>query len=311
MANEITAFGLQTDLRLAQMISQEVRLLINDTSNLRNSPYMDYVGSINGLGSDTIRVRQAAYGRDLFSEFSDATEKDQVTETALTDASVDVAVKRLAMAFAITDMASMTGLGGANEVDPFRLAQAIATSYDASFASMTASTFSSFSNAIAGGTSLAVDDFMNAYQQLQTASSNRGVDGPFVAVLHPKQFNELQDSINALTGGALVFQPALGADVMGAKGKGFKGSFLGVDIYTSSYITDDSTNFKAAMWGPGAIGYADGSPAIMTSETMSMGPVTIEMDRDARKAVTRVVGHAYLGLSILENDRGVRIESNI
>jgi hypothetical protein len=65
------------------------------------------------------------------------------------------------------------------------------------------------------------------------------------------------------------------------------------------------------MWGPGAIGYADGSPAIMTSETMSMGPVTIEMDRDARKAVTRVVGHAYLGLSILENDRGVRIESNI
>jgi hypothetical protein len=126
MANEITAFGLQTDLRLAQMISQEVRLLINDTSNLRNSPYMDYVGSINGLGSDTIRVRQAAYGRDLFSEFSDATEKDQVTETALTDASVDVAVKRLAMAFAITDMASMTGLGGANEVDPFRLAQAIA-----------------------------------------------------------------------------------------------------------------------------------------------------------------------------------------
>ena len=311
MANEITAFNLQTDLRLAQMISQEVRLLINDTSNLRNSPYMDYVGSINGLGSDTIRVRQAAYGRDLFSEFSDATEDQQVTETALTDASVDVAVKRLAMAFAITDMASMTGLGGANEVDPFRLAQAIATSYDASFASLTASTISSFSNIVAGGTSLSVDDFMNAYQQLQTASSNRGVDGPFVAVLHPKQFNQLQDSINALTGGALVFQPALGADVMGAKGKGFKGSFLGVDIFTSSYTIDDGVDFKGAMWGPGAVGYADGSPAIMTSETMSMGPVTIEMDRDARRAITRVVGHAYLGLSILENDRGVRIESNI
>ena len=77
MANEITAFNLQTDLRLAQMISQEVRLLINDTSNLRNSPYMDYVGSINGLGSDTIRVRQAAYGRDLFSEFSDANEEQR------------------------------------------------------------------------------------------------------------------------------------------------------------------------------------------------------------------------------------------
>ena len=47
----ITAYGLQTDLRLAQMISQEVRLLLNDTMNLRNSPYIDYVGSINSMGS--------------------------------------------------------------------------------------------------------------------------------------------------------------------------------------------------------------------------------------------------------------------
>ena len=307
----ITAYGLQTDMRLAQMISQEVRLLLNDTMNLRNSPYIDYVGSINGMGSDTIRVRQAGYGRNLFSEFADATEADAVTPAALADASVDVAVKRLALAFAVSDMASMTGLAGANEVDPFRLAQAIATSYEASFASMTAATFSSFSNAIAGGTTLAVDDFMNAYQQLQVASTNRGVDGPFVSVLHPKQFNELQDSINSLTGGALVFQPALGADIMGAKGKGYKGSFLGVDIYTSSYITDDGANFKAAMWGPGAIGYANGSPSIIGSETMSMGEVTVEMERDSLKALTNVVGHAYLGLSILENDRGVRIESNI
>lgn len=307
----ITAYGLQTDLRLAQMISQEVRLLLNDTMNLRNSPYIDYVGSINGMGSDTIRVRQAGYGRNLFSEFADATEANAVTPAALADASVDVAVKRLALAFAVSDMASMTGLAGANEVDPFRLAQAIATSYEASFAAMTATTITSFSNAIAGGTTLAVDDFMNAYQQLQTASSNRGVDGPFVSVLHPKQFNELQDSINALTGGALVFQPALGADIMSAKGKGFKGSFLGVDIYTSSFIEDDGANFKAAMWGPGALGYANGSPSIIGSETMNMGEVTVEMERDSLKALTNVVGHAYLGLSILENDRGVRIESNI
>jgi hypothetical protein len=307
----ITAFGLQTDLRLAQMISQEVRLLLNDTMNLRNSPYIDYVGSINGMGSDTIRVRQAGYGRNLFSEFADATEADAVSPAALADASVDVAVKRLALAFAVSDMASMTGLAGANEVDPFRLAQAIATSYEASFAAMTATTIRSFSNAIAGGTTLAVDDFMNAYQQLQTASSNRGVDGPFVSVLHPKQFNELQDSINALTGGALVFQPALGADIMGAKGKGYKGAFLGVDIYTSSFVEDDGNNFKAAMWGPGALGYANGSPSIIGSETMNMGEVTVEMERDSLKALTNVVGHAYLGLSILENDRGVRIESNI
>lgn len=307
----ITAFGLQPALRMAHIISQEVRLLLNDTSNLRNSPYIDYVGSINGLGSDTIRVRQAGYGRNLFSQFSDGTEADAIASATLADASVDVAVKRLALNYTISDMAAMTGLSGQNEVDPFRLAQAMATSYEATFADMTAATFSSFSNAIAGGTTLAVDDFINSYQQLQRASSDRGVDGPFVAVLHPKQFNELQDSINALTGGALVFQPALGADILGAKGKGYKGQFLGVDIYCSSFITDDGVNFKSAMWGPGALGYANGAPAIAGNATMSMGEVVVEMERDATKAITQVIGHAYLGLSILENDRGVRIESNI
>lgn len=295
----ITSHGLQPNLRMAHIISQEVRMLINDTSNLRNSPYMDYVGSINGLGSDTIRVRQAGYGRNLFSQFDGATEADAVSSATLADAIADVAVKRLALNYTISDMAAMTGLPGANEVDPFRLAQAMAASYEATYADMTAATLSSFSNAIAGGTTLAVDDFMNAYQSLQTASSNRGVDGPFVALLHPKQFNELQDSINSLTGGALVFQPALGADVMGAKGKGYKGQFLGVDIYTSSFITDDSTNFKAAMWGPGALGYADGAPAISGNQTISAGAVTVEMERDATKAVTQVIGHAYLGISIL------------
>jgi len=70
-------------------------------------------------------------------------------------------------------------------------------------------------------------------------------------------------------------------------------------------------NFKAAMWGPGALGYANGAPAIRGNETMSMGEVVVEMERDATKAVTQVIGHAYLGLSIIENDRGVRIESNI
>ena len=33
--------------------------------------------------------------------------------------------------------------------------------------------------------------------------------------------------------------------------------------------------------------------------------VLIEMDRDASRAVTRVVGHSYLGMSIIDDDRGV------
>ena len=38
-----------------------------------------------------------------------------------------------------------------------------------------------------------------------------------------------------------------------------------------------------------------------------MGEVMVEMDRDATKALTKVVGHAYLGIAIIDDDRGVEI----
>lgn len=49
--NGITNTSLVGDLRLAQMISQEIRLLLRDVNNLRNTPYVSFVGSINGMGS--------------------------------------------------------------------------------------------------------------------------------------------------------------------------------------------------------------------------------------------------------------------
>jgi hypothetical protein len=35
------------------------------------------------------------------------------------------------------------------------------------------------------------------------------------------------------------------------------------------------------------------------------------MDRDATKALTKVVGHAYLGMSIIDDDRGVTLISAV
>jgi hypothetical protein len=98
-------------------------------------------------------------------------------------------------------------------------------------------------------------------------------------------------------------------EAISAKGSHYKGSFMGVEIYTSSYVTDDTVNFSGAMFAPGAIGYATGAPAGLPGavESMEMGEVVIEMDRDATKALTRIVGHAYLGMSIIENERGVEI----
>jgi hypothetical protein len=309
----ITNNSLVGDLRLAQMISQEIRLLLTDSTNLRNTPFMDFVGSINGMGSDTIRVRKAGLdGYDGFTAFTGATEGNAVSDTALTDGHVDVVVKRQALAYSITDMAGMTGLGG-GDVDPFRIAESIARSYDALFANLTGAAVAGFT-VVKGttATALDVDKFLDAIQALEAAASNKGAPGPYVAVLHPKQFADLQDDILSLSNGILQFIPA-SYEAISAKGSHYKGQFMGVEIYTSSYITNDGTDYSGAVFAPGAVGFASGMPTGLpgAAESMEMGEVMIEMEREADKALTRIVGHAYLGMSIIDDDRGVSLISAV
>jgi len=309
----ITNNSLVGDLRLAQMVSQEIRLLLTDSTNLRNTPFMDFVGSINGMGSDTIRVRKAGLdGYDGFTAFTGATEGNAVSDTALTDGHVDVVVKRQALAYSITDMAGMTGLGN-GDVDPFRIAESIARSYDALFANLTGAAVASFT-VVKGttATALDVDKFLDAIQALEAAASNKGAPGPYVALLHPKQFADLQDDILSLSNGILQFIPA-SYEAISAKGSHYKGQFMGVEIYTSSYITNDGTDHAGAVFAPGAVGFASGMPAGLpgAAESMEMGEVMIEMEREADKALTRIVGHAYLGMSIIDDDRGVSLISAV
>jgi len=316
MANEITNRNLSNpteDLRLSKMISQEIRLLLTDSSNLRNTPFVDFVGSINGLGSDTIRVRKAGLdGFDAFTAFTGANEIDAVSNSPLTDAFADVVCKRNSLAYEISDLASMTGFGG-GDIDPFRIADSIAASYDALFAKLTGATVGGFGT-VKGttNTDLDVGKFLLAIQELEKASSGKGAPGPYVAVLHPKQFADLQDSILGQSNGILQFVSA-SYDAISAKGSHYKGNFMGVEIYTSSYITNDGTDHQGAVFAAGALGYATGMPAGLpgSADSMEMGEVMIEMDRQADKALTKIVGHAYLGMSIIDDDRGCLLISKV
>jgi len=152
--NGASSIGLVGDLRLAQILSMEIKLLLTDTANLRNSPFIDYAGSIAGVGSDTIRVRKAGLdGRDVFSAL--ANEDDSIANTVLTDGHVDIVVARAGLKYQITDLASMTGMG-ANDIDVMRLAQSMAGSYEAYFAELTGDTIDDFTAVV--GTSGVIFD---------------------------------------------------------------------------------------------------------------------------------------------------------
>lgn len=309
MAN-ITNNSLVGDLRLQQMLSQEIKLLLTDARNLRNTPFLDFVGSINGMGSDTIRVRKAGLdGYDSFSSFTGATEDDAVGESTLVDGHADIVVKRQALMYKISDLASMTGMGG-SDIDPFRIAESIAKSYELLFAELTASTVAGFTASVSNAGALTIDDFIGAFQTLELAAAGKGAPGPYVALLHPEQWQDLQNDIRGEDNNALAFAPA-SFEAMSAKGPGYKGSYLGVDIYTSSHITESAGQHVGALWAPGAIGFATGKPAALVgaAESMDMGDVLIEMDRDSTRALTNIVGHCYLGMGVVDADRGVKLLS--
>ena len=301
------------DLRLASMITAEINLLLRDTANLRNTPYLSYQGSINGIGSDTIKVRKAGYGYDLFE--TPVAEDTALADQAFTDASVDIAVSRLGLMYKISDLASMTGMG-AMDVDPFTLARSLAESYEATFADKTADVMDNFTASHNSSSVFTLDDFLTGMFNLEKATNPAslatGVPGPFVAVLHPKQLTELQDDLRNESSNVIAFNPANSA-MLEAKGQAYAGSLFGIDIYKSAYVNSAASKHQGAIWGAGAIGYADGIPASIpgAAETMSMGKIIVEMDRESDKALTRVIGHAYLGMSIIDDARGLVFKSDV
>ena len=314
ITNQYTASGyaaLEPDLRLAHILSAEINLLLRDTGNLRNSQFMSYAGSINQSGSDTIRIRKAGLdGRDLFQTM--ANEASDIAIQELTKSSVDLSVARLGIMYQITDLASMTGGFGGADIDPFRLAQSMSGSYEATFADKTADAASAGFSTTTGSnaTTLSVDDFFNGIFELEKADGNRGAIGPFAAVLHPKSLTELQSSIRSETSNAVSYMPATQA-LLEAKSNSFVGSLFGVEIYKSSYVNGNgSSGFDNFMFGLGGLAYADGVPNIVgAAQTMGMDKIAVEMDRDSTKATTKIIGHAYLGVVVADSNKGVLILS--
>ena len=310
---KITNASLLSDgVRLSHMISLEINRLLTDTANLRNSPFLTYAGSINGLGTDTIRVRKYGLGgRDSFAAAGSENDDEAANFTDIDAEYADIQVARQYLIRNISDLASMAGYGS-QDLNPFILASDMALSYETRFAELTSDAADSFST-IKGSSSVdfTVDLFFEAISALHIADSNRGADGPYALVLHPVALNQLQDSLRNETGNAISMMAAT-ADMLAVKGKGYIGRLFGVDIYRSSHVNDAASAYFNYMISPGAIGYADGVPTQLPSavDFMTMGKVLVEMQRDGTAATTEIIGHSYLGFSIIDQDKGLLVKSS-
>ena len=308
MANEVTNAGLIPDLRLARILNNEIQLLLADRFSLRTHPAIFNAGNIAGRGSSVISIPQAGLeGYDLMTAVG--SETTAASNVALTDASADITIARYALRREISDLANMTDSVG---LTAERLAADMVGGYEMAVTNAICDTIDGFT-ATAGttGVDLSVDDFFSALFTLEQAS----VRTPYVSVLHPVQVTDLQNSIRA-EGGALQYIAAT-QEMLAAKGKGFAGSFLGVDIFKSSKVptANAGADRAGAMMGYGAVGMAEGSvrpiSALSGALQFPAGTViAVEYERSSATALTAITGNAYFGVALLQDAMGVSIVSD-
>ena len=299
----MTTYADLGNLRLDAMIENEVRMILADMASIRNTGALMYAGDVAGVGSDSLRLRYADWG--AAQPFASAVDGADVAATAITESTVDVTVGRYALRYDLTDLAVFSGLGA--DIDPFSIAQKMALSAEARLNSIITATFASASNSVGtSGVDMSVDDWFDAMFFLQNQSN----DGDFVAVLHPQQLNDLQDSLRSESNNSMAFNPAT-AEMLKIKGQGYAGTLMGIDIFKSSYVTEAAGNKIGAMMSRGAVAYAIGTPRPLAgagAEIRPAGtPVVVAFQRDESKGLTEIVGHLYAGASLTEDERIVKI----
>lgn len=302
MANEIR-YSAMGNLRLAEILKQEIVLALADRASIRNSDSLVYLGDMNNRGSTVMKV--PIVGLDGYDELASVAENAAVSNTALTNSTASVTIGRYAKQYQYTDLFKLTSSLQPGTMDPVGLAADAVRSADLTLTSLVATVASGFGTSVgSSGVDLSLDNFYSAIYQLEANS----VPGPYLCMLHPVQFADFQNSLRS-EAGAISYMPAT-QDKLRLKGPGFKGEFAGVEIFVSSRVPTANVNADRAggMWGRGAIGWADASaPAPMSNEFISAGNIMVEFSRDAAGAMTSATTNAFLGAIKVEDGRGVSI----
>lgn len=279
------------DLTLAEAITSDYIELLADRRSLPQHPALMYQGRVNDMNSNVVKKSHVGLrGYDLMSQTADGS---SVANTALTDGSSTITVVRYSKSYAATDLARIVRSG---IIDPAVFAADALQSINGRMVQLVADIVDGFT--LTGGTSATDLDAADVLAVLGTADINELV-GPFMGMLHGRQWADLQSDLGTALGGALQFNAAT-AELVGFRGQAFKGSWLGADWFVYNRVNTDGTDRKGGLFGPGAVLWMDGAaPVEDPSQQMSInGDILFERDRDAKAGETSFVQHAYRGASL-------------
>jgi len=306
MANEITYTGSGGNTRAAEVYNQLIHENLADSTDLR--AVCAKLGDLGGAGSSTLTTGTATFADAMAAANTDEVTAFTTDNSALTSGSVSLAVAHQFISYTMSDLHMITG--GPGQIDLARMAKAAADAYVLRFTDMVATTIATITANVGTSTvDMTVDDFYSALITLEQAIC----PGPFYAVLHPVQWTDLQSSIRS-EGGAVQFMPQT-AEALQLKGPGYKGSWLGCEIYQSDSITASGGNVIGGMFDSRCIAYVEASarsamPGSVAAAAPAGSPVYSEFVRSGDPGESRVIAHAFVGVGLLEDARGCKITTD-
>lgn len=303
MANEVLYSGI-SDARLSEALSMEADLVLADRFSLWGHPSLYYAGNAARSGSTTIKVPIPSLGG--VDRMAGVAEGASVGNTALTLTSTTITIARQSLARSVSDLAELTDSNGAVNIEA--LVQDMVGAAAMRFQEMLCNVADDFTSTVGTTTvDMTVDNWFTAQFTLTQASASQQRMG----LLFPTQLTDLQNSSRSETGTFEYRQDT--QSFLEAKGQGFAGTFVGTPIVASSLVptANSGADSAGALFAYGAIGYADGTPAPVRGAGEVVFPagqrIFVEISRDARGALTDLVGNYYVGVSIMQDGKGVSI----
>lgn len=302
MANEILYSGLG-DARAAEAISGEFIKLFAGPTSLPSHPAIRYCGSVNGSGSLVKTV--AHYGFGGYDQFSSTAEGTAASNVALTTGASSITVARLALQREVGSLARLT--------DPHGVLTSQALAAD-SFASYGRTVIDLVANVTDGYTAtqtstsiMTLEDFFAAKSKLAQANA----PGPYLAILHPKQWGELEAEIAGSAGGSVAYDPATPA-LIAANGPGMVGTLGGVTVFTTTSVPSSGGDYKGAMLASDAVVWADGQPEVQDANNqLAVGDKVLYTRILQNKGSALELAECYLGVALGVDARGVTMISDV
>lgn len=297
MANELLYSGVGS-ARLSELLHSELHVILADMTDL--SSLVPVVRDMGGSGSTTLKTARV----DWDNAFASVAENGSLSNTALSFDSVTGSIARQGLQRQASDLYEITG--SLPEASILGIAQSMAIGAVLRKTDMITALFSSVSGTVGTTTvDLSVSDIYSAMYALM----NTSVPLPYVCVLYPVQFTDWMSSLQGEVG-PQAFVPATQA-MLAAKGPGYKGSWNGIEFYTSDSVptANGGADSNGCLFNPRAFAALQARKNVVYGGQVVYPDalVSVEFERDASGALTKIVGDMFYGVYEQEDALAVGI----